>query len=376
MAAHIYLDYNSTTPLAPRVLNVFMDVLQRERGNPSSLHFHGRQSRRLLDQSREEIARFFRVRPHEVLFTSGGTEGAALLLRGFLALHPQPHVITSEAEHSCVYQTLKQMEKKGTAVTFLPVGVWGAVRPAQVEEAIRPETQLITLMGANNETGVLTDIEGVAALAKKRGIPFIVDGVAWLGKESFSLPPGVSAIFFSGHKIYAPKGVGFCICRQGLKLEPLFVGGGQEYQRRSGTENVAAIAALAEAIRLLAEEGGKKIPEMRRLRDRFEQELVAALPHVIVNGEGPRVSNTSNLSFLGMEGEALLIYLDREGLSVSHGSACASGALEPSRILLSMGMPLSQARASLRFSIGYQTTEEEISEAVKRIVKAVRALQT
>lgn len=372
MASRIYLDYNATTPLDPRVLKVFIDQLQAEGGNPSSLHFHGQQSRRLLDRSREEIARFFRVRPHEVLFTSGGTEAAALLLRGFIALRPGCHILTSQAEHACVYQTLKQMESKGTSVTFLPTGSWGAARLEQVEQALRPDTQLMTLMGANNETGVVTDIEGIAALAQKKGIPFIVDGVGWLGKECFSLPAGVSAIFFSGHKIYAPKGVGFCICRQGLKLEPLFMGGGQEYQKRAGTENVPAIAALAEAIRLLAQEQQKKIPEMRRLRDRFEQGLMAALPGVVINGEGPRVSNTSNLSFLGMDGEGLLIQFDQEGISASHGSACASGALEPSRVLLAMGMPLSQARASIRFSIGYQTTEEEVDEAVKRIVKVVK----
>lgn len=375
MAPRIYLDYNATTPLDPRILKIFIEELQAEGDNPSSLHFHGQQSRRTLDRSREAIARFFRVRPHEVLFTSGGTEGAALLLRGLLALHPHWHVITSEAEHACVYRTLKQMEKKGTPVTFLSTGAWGAVHPKQVEEAIRPDTQLIALMGANNETGVLTDIEAIAALAQKKGIPFIVDGVAWLGKEQFSLPAGVSAIFFSGHKIYAPKGIGFCICRQGLKLEPLFIGGGQEYQKRAGTENVAAIVALAEAVRLLALEQGEKILKMRRLRDHFEQALMAALPDIIVNGEGPRISNTSNLSFLGIDGESLLIHLDREGLSASHGSACASGALEPSRILLAMGMPLSQARSSIRFSIGYSTTEEEIDEAIDRIVKVVKALR-
>lgn len=376
MASRIYLDYNATTPLDPRVLNVFTEQLQEERGNPSSLHFYGKQSRRLLDQSREKIAHFFGVRPHEVLFTSGGTEGAALLLRGLVSLNPSLHLVTSEGEHACVYQTLKQMEKKGTPVSFLTTGSWGAVRLEQVEQAIRSDTQLITLMAANNETGVLTDLEGIAALAHKKKIPLIVDGVGWLGKELFSLPLGVSAIFFSGHKIYAPKGVGFCLCRQGIKLEPLFVGGGQEYQKRAGTENISAIAALAEAIHLIDQEQKKKIPEMRKLRDYFEQALIAHLSDVVINGKGPRVSNTTNLSFLGVDGEALLIQLDREGICASHGSACASGALEPSRILLAMGMPLSQARSSIRFSLGYQTTEEEIREAITRIVKIVKKLRS
>jgi cysteine desulfurase len=373
----IYLDYNASTPLDPRLLPSLIRELQ-EIGNSSSIHFHGQQRRRQLEQSRELIARFFQVKPHEVIFTSGGTEGAALLLQGIMQPHPTGHVISSSAEHACVYHTLKELEKRGAELTYLPTGVWGAVKPEDVERAIRPQTRLITLMAVNNETGVLTDLEAIAAIAQRARIPFIVDGVAWLGKEAIHLPSGVSAIFFSGHKVYGPKGVGFCICRQSLKLTPLIVGGGQEFQRRAGTENLPGIVALGEAIALLSQEQEHSISHMRQLRDRLEKELLERVPDVIVNGAGPRVSNTTNLAFLGVDGESLLMNLDGEGISVSHGSACSSGALEPSRILLGMGIPLAQARSSLRFSVGRMTTEAEIETAVviiQRVVERLRALK-
>jgi cysteine desulfurase len=374
----IYLDYNASTPLEPRLLPSFIRELEGI-GNPSSIHFHGQQRRRQLEQSRELIAQFFQVKPHEVIFTSGGTEGAALLLQGIMQSYPTGHMISSTVEHACVYRTLKELEKRGAELTCLPTEAWGAVKPEEVECAIRPQTRLITLMAANNETGVLTDLEAIAAIAQRARIPFIVDGVAWLGKEVIHhLPDGVSGIFFSGHKVYGPKGVGFCICRQSLKLTPLLVGGGQEFQRRAGTENLPGIVALGEAIELLSQEQEQSISHMRQLRDRLESELVRHVPDVVVNGTGPRVSNTTNLAFLGVDGESLLMNLDGEGISVSHGSACSSGALEPSPVLLGMGIPLAQARSSLRFSVGRMTTEAEIETAVatiQRVVQRLRALK-
>jgi cysteine desulfurase len=372
----IYLDYNASTPLDLRVLKVFIKELEADLGNPSSIHFHGQQCRRKLEQSRQTIARFFKVKPNEVIFTSGGTEGSSLLLQGIMLQDPMGHVISSGAEHACVYQTLKELKKRGANISFLATGQWGAVRPQDVEQAILPNTRLITLMAANNETGVMTDLEAIAAIAQRANIPFVVDGVAWLGKEQIHIPSGVSALFFSGHKIYAPKGVGFCICRQNVKLTPLLVGGGQEYNRRSGTENLAGIVAMAEAITLLEQDQESTIAHMRRLRNQLEQELLSHLPDVVVNGSGPRVSNTTNLAFLGVDGETLLMNLDMEGISVSHGSACASGALEPSRILLEMGLPLSRARSSLRFSLGRMTTEAEIQQAIATIIRLVQRLRS
>ncbi len=371
----IYLDYNASTPLDPRVLKVLVKELEEE-GNPSSLHFHGQRCRRVLDESRQTIARFFHVKPHEVIFTSGGTEGAALLIQGVMSRHPTGHILSSGTEHACVYQTLKELEKKGASVTFLPTGQWGAVNPEDVERAIQPDTRLMTFMAANNETGVLTDLAPLAALAQRHRIPLIVDGVAWLGKASNPLPPGVSAAFFSGHKIYAPKGTGFCLCSSALKLTPLFFGGHQEYQRRAGTENLPGIVAMAEAIRLLQQEQEIAIAHMRQLRDEFEQELQTHLVDVVVNGAGPRLSNTTNLAFLGVDGESLLMNLDMEGISVSHGSACSSGALEPSRILLAMDMPMKQALASIRFSLGRTTTKAHMQTAADIVIRLVKRLRS
>lgn len=369
----IYLDHNASTPIDPRVLKILIKELQEEIGNPSSTHFHGQQLRKILEQSRLSISNFFKVKPQEIIFTSGGTEAASLLIQGIIK--QGQHVISSSVEHACIYQTLKEMEKRGASVTFLPVGLEGAVKPEEVEKAIRPDTKLITLMAANNETGVLTDLEAIASIALKHQIPFVVDGVAALGKEKITLHPGISAIFFSGHKIHAPKGNGFFICRQNLRLTPLFFGGGHENNKRPGTENLSGIAALAEAITIISENQDTMIQNMRDLRNFFEKELCSRLPNVIVNGTGPRVSNTSNLAFLGIDGEDLLIHLDMEGISVSHGSACSSGALETSRILLEMGIPLSQARSSIRFSLSRDTTKEEIETVIETIVKVVNRLK-
>jgi cysteine desulfurase len=371
----IYLDHNASTSLDPQILKILIKELEEEEGNPSSTHFEGRQIRRKLEQSRQTIASFFKVKPNEIIFTSGGTEGAALLIQGIMLQYPSGHVISSGSEHACVYQTLKALEKRAAQVTFLTAGLAGAVQPEEVEQAIRPETRLITLMAVNNETGVMTDLESIAVIAQRHQIPFVVDGVAWLGKALVQIPAGVSALFFSGHKFHAPKGIGFCICRQSLRLTPLFMGGSQEQQHRAGTENLPGIVALAKAVAILEKQQELAIDHMRRLRDQLEMQLIAALPQVVVNGTGPRVSNTSNLAFLGVDGEALLMNLDMAGISVSHGSACSSGALEPSRILLEMGIPLSQVRSSIRFSLSRNTTESEISAAVAAIIQIVNRLR-
>lgn len=367
----IYLDFNAGTPVDPRLSKILINELNNEVGNPSSSHYFGRQARQKLDQSRENIAHFFSVKTNEIIFTSGGTEGASLLIRGLMLTKPNGHIISTAVEHAATYHTLLDLQKQKNPVTFLPVGARGAVQPEEVEKAITPQTRLITLMAVNNETGVMTDIEAIATIAHAHRIPFIVDAVAWLGKEKVSLYPGISALFFSGHKIHAPKGIGFCICRSTLKLCPLFLGGEQEYNRRAGTENLPGIIALSEAIKLLKNED-EMIAHMRSMRDLLEKELLSRLPNVTVNGSGPRICNTSNLAFQGCDGEALLIELDLEGIAVSHGSACASGALEPSRVLLKMGISLSQARSSLRFSVGRTTTEDEIYRVVNSLTRIVK----
>lgn len=374
MKKRIYLDNNGSTLIDPRVLEVVVNDLGNHYGNPSSVHSFGQDSRNRLIKARSTIAQVFCVKSNEVIFTSGGTESLNMLLRGFLEKN-KGHVITSSVEHSCVYSTLKALENGDRSVTYLSPGLWGGITVDAVEEALRPDTRLIALMSVNNETGVKTDIEGIAALAQERSIPFFVDGVAQLGKEPIVIPSGVSAICFSGHKIHAPKGVGLAIIRNNLKFPSLCTGGFQEYGRRGGTENMPGIVGLAEAIRLLPLELPQASQKMSSLRDRLEQGILANIPGVNVNGQGPRVSNTTNLSFADIEGEMLATSLDMEGVAVSHGSACASGALEPSRILLNMGISPALAHSSLRFSLSRFTTEEEIDaciQIVTRIIKRMR----
>jgi cysteine desulfurase len=371
MAKRIYLDHNSSTPIDARVLRSVIKEFEEEVGNPSSIHFHGQKCRQRLDHCRQIVASFLQVKRHEIIFTSGGTEGANLLLNGITQLYSNSHLITSSAEHSCVYQTLKELEKKGVEISFLNTGAWGAVRPEAVKDALRPSTRCICLMAVNNETGVKTDLDAIAAIAQEKGIPFIVDAVALLGKEPFSIHPGVSAMFFSGHKLHAPKGIGFIFCRNSIKLAPFLLGGSQEFNRRAGTENLPGIVGLATAIEILIQEQGQASAHMQKMRDRLEHGLQTQLRDIIINGEGPRVVNTSNSSFLGVDGESLLIGLDIEGISVSHGSACSSGALEPSRILINMGLPLAQARSSIRFSVSRFTTEQEIDTCIGIVTKLV-----
>lgn len=376
MSQRIYLDHNATTPIDSDVLKVVIEGL-KETGNPSSIHFDGQQSRRKLEASRESIARFLQVRPEEILFNSGGTEGAHFFLDGIMEMHPKGHLLTSSVEHACVYRSAEHLLKRGYEVSFLSVGPWGAPLPEQVEEAIRPDTRLICLMAANNETGTVTDSAAIAEIAKKHEIPFVVDGVTLLGKEPFQIPEGISGMFFSGHKIHAPRGIGFCFCRRGLKLNPTFLGGLQEFNKRAGTENIAGIMGLAKAVELFRDGNLEKYTQqMRDFRNTFEKGLFQELQDIVINGEGPRISNTSNLSFLGIEGEVLLMQLDLlAGISASHGSACASGTLEPSRILTNMGLPASRIRSALRFSLSRTTTEEEVNKAVGCIVDLVKKLR-
>jgi cysteine desulfurase len=289
-------------------------------------------------------------------------------IRGLILEGRPCHIITSDVEHSCVHATIKSLETLGHYTTFLKPGLYGAVTPEAVRAAITPETKLIALMAVNNETGVKTDIKAIGQIAHEHHIPFFVDGVALLGKEPFEIHLGVSMISFSGHKCHAPQGVGFCYIRSGIKCRPLLTGGEQEYGRRAGTENVIGIAALGKSIELLAEELPAAARRMELLRQKFEATILAALPHASINGQGPRTTNVSNIAFAGVDGETLLMELDRDGVAASHGSACASGSLEPSRVLLNMGIPLELVRSSIRFSLSRLNTEEEIDRAAQIVI--------
>lgn len=367
----IYLDHNATTSLDPRVLH----AMYQDHGllaNPSSIHFFGQKAKKALLGAREEIASYLKVKPREILFTSGGTEAINLGLRGLL-MGKTGHIVSSDCEHSAVYETLQSLAKKDWKISFLPCKSWGAPLPEHIEAALTADTKLIVLSWVNSETGVKADMLNIASLAHKRGIPLLVDGVSLMGKEIFEIPLGVSAMAFSGHKFHAPKGTGFLYFSSDLKLEPLFTGGGQEFGKRPGTENLEGILGLAKAVSLLKEELPAKSHQMQDLRDHFELSLRKRLGNVHVNGEGPRVVNVSNLYFEGIDGEDLLLQLDMQGLAASHGSACSSGSLEPSRVLVNMGYGMKRAKSSLRFSLSRFTTKEEIDQAIAIVVNCLEA---
>ncbi len=368
----IYLDNNASTFVDPLVIDAVSHTLRSQPGNPSSSHSYGREARSVLIQSRETIASYLNVRPKEIIFTSGGTEGANMAIRGIMAASGKGHIITSNLEHTCVHSQMNLLQEEGCEITFLNPGERGAANADEVAFAIKKNTKMIALMAVNNETGIKTDIKKIAQIAEKENIPFFVDGVALFGKEPFEIPSGVSAISFSGHKFHAPKGCGFMFIRKGLKIKPLLVGGEQEYNLRGGTENLADIAGMAEAVRILEKILPTASKNMLELRTHFENSLNNVLgERMFINGEGERVCNTVNIGFFGVDGESLLVALDREGIAASHGSACASGALEPSRILLNMGIPLEKARQSIRFSLSRFTTREEIDYTVDVIIRLV-----
>jgi cysteine desulfurase len=375
MTQRIYLDNNATTGVDPRVLEAMLPELSFIPGNPSSVHFFGQKAKQRLQNAREHIAAFLKVKPQEIIFTSSGTEAMNLLLKGLFSDGVTGHAITSNVEHSCVYNTLLNMSKKGLDVSFLPAGLLGAVQPQQVQQAIRSDTRFITLPAVNGETGVKHDVDAIAQIAQHAGIPLIIDGVAWLGKELFTIHPGISAMGFSAHKIHGPKGVGFAFIRSDLKLHPQILGGGQEYGLRAGTENLSGIVGLGMAVELLKTELPAATKRMAMLRDRFETQLLNRDFPVIINGAGPRICNTSNLSFPKELGEDLLIALDMAGIAASHGSACSTGSLEPSRILTQMGIPFEMAKTAIRFAISRYTTEEEIDQAVEIIDMVIKKLK-
>ncbi len=364
----IYLDNNSTTSLDPEVFSIIQPLMQKLLGNPSSVHSFGRHAKGLLIDAKTRCSRFFNVDPEEILFTSGATEALNFFIN---CLPKNGHVITSSLEHAAIIEPLKAC---GREITFLdPTPGSGAVSPSQVQKAVKENTAMIILSGANNETGICIDLDGIAQVAENFQIPFVVDGVALLGKSPLSLPSGVTAACFSGHKIHAPLGVGAIICRKGFKKRPFILGGAQQKGLRAGTENLPAIAGFAKALELLKD---KWIDQMAHLRDHFEAELSKNFPDAIIHGKAEkRVCNTSNIAFPGVDGETLLFQLDLAGIAASHGSACSSATISVSRVLLSMGIEPAIARSSIRFSLSRFTTEEEINISIRIITDIVSALR-
>ena len=380
------MDANATTPLLPEVFEAMRPYWMEHYGNASSIHQHGQHARSAVEQSRATIARLLRGLNSEIVFTSGGTESDNLALFGVLSpesTHGEPaHLITTTIEHHAVLHAAEALEKTGVEVTYIPVTPEGLIEPAALKAAIRANTKLVSIMYANNETGVIQPIHELAAIAHQAGALFHTDAVQVTGKLPLDLSAdgplkNVDLLTFSGHKMYAPKGIGVLFVRRNVRLAPMMHGGTHERQRRAGTENVACIVGLGKAAQLASEWLTTEGPtQLTALRDRFEQGILSQIEETGINGDGaPRVSNTSNLYFDHLEAEALVIALDLKGISVSGGSACQSGAAEPSHVLTAMGLTPARARASIRFSFSRLTTQEEIDEALKIIPAAVARLR-
>lgn len=377
----IYLDYNATTPLAPGVLSAMMPYLERVYGNPSSIHQAGREARAAIDAARDRLAGLLRVKPHELVFLSGGTESDNLAVLGLARARASRgrHLITSATEHHAVLEAVEALQKReGFEVTLLQPDACGRIEPEQLAEAIRPDTVLVSLMSANNETGVRLPIERFAAICRERDILFHSDMVQSFGKEAFDLSElGVDAASFAAHKFGGPKGAGLLYLRSGVPIQPLLHGGRHENQRRPGTEAVPAIVGMAEAAEQALRDLPRTAPRLRELRDRLERGIAATCPGVRLNGQGAdRLPNTTNASFPDLDGEMLLIGLDLEGLCVSSGSACMVGSVLPSHVLLAMGVDRALAGSTVRFSLGKETTAAEIDQAIDALRRVVERQQT
>jgi cysteine desulfurase len=375
----IYFDHNATTPITPEVLAAMLPYLTEEYGNASSIHAYGQNAREAVEQARSSVAALVGARGADIMFTSGGTESNNHAILGAVGAAPgkAKHVIMSAIEHVAVLDSCKALAKRGVDLTVLPVDREGLANPEDVRTAIRPETVLITLMLANNEIGTIQAIEEIGKIAAEKGIVFHTDAVQAAGKIPIDVEKlGVDLLSISAHKFNGPKGVGALYIRKGSQLEPLMYGGHSERDRRPGTEDVAAIAGMGKAAEFARMAMREENDPIRSLRDRLERGLLNRVPQSWVNGaRAPRVPNTSNLTFPFIEGEAMVIALDLKGIACSTGAACSSGAVEPSHVLMALGLAPEDARATLRLSLGHQTTEEEIDFALETIPPVIERLR-
>jgi cysteine desulfurase len=372
----VYLDNNATTPVLPEVFEAMRPFYLEEFGNASSIHHYGQHARAAVEKARASVAALLHARPAEIVFTSGGTEADNLGVFGLVARGD--HVITSTIEHHAVLNTCKRLEQMGCEVTSIPVNGRGEVDPDDVRKAFRPNTKLVSIMMANNETGVVQPVEEIGRIAREADVFFHTDAVQAAGKIPIDVEKiACDALSISGHKIHAPQGTGALFIKKGTLIQPLLYGGSHERQRRAGTENLPGIVGLGKATELgkkWLESGGPT--EMAALRDRLQNALLTTVEGSGVNGLGaPRVPNTTNLWFDHVEGEALVIALDLKGLAVSSGAACSSGAIEPSHVLLATGLSHQRARASIRLSLGKQTTPQDIDFAISVIPETVGRLR-
>ena len=372
----VYLDNNATTPVLPEVLDAMRPYFGEHFGNASSIHHHGQETRSAVERARESVATLLGCRPAEVVFTSGGTEADNLAIFGLA--RPGDHVITSTVEHHAVLNSCKQLQERGVDVTFVPVDGRGVVNPDDVRRALRRNTKLVTIMYANNETGVIQPVEEFGKICAEADVYFHTDAVQAASKIPIDVKAiGCDLLSMSGHKFHAPQGIGALYVRKGTKLEALFYGGSHERSRRAGTENVPGIVGLGKAAELaLSSFAAGEDRALAALRDKLQRAILEKVDSAGVNGEGaPRVTNTANIYFDYIEGEALVIALDLKGLSVSTGAACSSGAIEPSHVLIAMGLSPDRARASIRFSLGKQNTVEDVDFALQLVPSAVERLR-
>src|SRR5260370_1247225 len=372
----VYLDNNATTPVLPEVFDAMRPFYVEEFGNASSIHHYGQHARAAVEKARASVAALLHARPAEMVFTSGGTEADNLGIFGLVGRGD--HVITSTIEHHAVLNTCKRLEQTGCEVTSVPVSGRGEVDPDDVRKALRSNTKLISIMMANNETGVVQPVEEIGKIAQEADVFFHTDAVQAAGKVPIDVKAiACDALSISGHKIHAPQGTGALYIKKGTLIQPQIYGGSHERQRRAGTENLPGIVGMgkaAEISRHWLESGGAT--EMSAMRDRLQDAILGAMEDIGVNGLGaPRVPNTTNLWFDHVEGEALVIALDLKGLAVSSGAACSSGAIEPSHVLLAMGLSHQRARASIRLSLGKQTTPQEVDFAIGVIPETVARLR-
>lgn len=372
----VYLDNNATTPVLPEVFEAMRPYFAEHFGNASSIHHHGQETRAAVERARESVAELLGCKSSEIVFTSGGTEADNLAISG--VVRAGDHLISSTIEHHAVLNSCKHLEAMGCEVTYVRVDGRGQVDPDDVRGAVRPRTRLITIMMANNETGVLQPVEEIGKIAAEAEVNFHTDAVQAAGKVAIDVNRlGCDLLSISGHKLHGPQGVGALYVRKGTILEPMFHGGSHERSRRAGTENVPGIIGLGKAAQLATEslERGDLV-EMSAMRDRVEQKILTEIEATGVNGAGaPRIPNTTNIHFDYIEGEALVIALDLKGLAVSTGAACSSGAIEPSHVLTAMGLPPEVARASLRFSLGKQNTPEDVQFALDLVPRTVARLR-
>ena len=372
----VYLDNNATTPVLPEVFETMQAYFGERFGNASSIHHHGQETRAAVERARESVAALLGGGASEIVFTSGGTEGDNLAIFGLT--RPGQHVISSTVEHHAVLNSCRHLEASGCEVTYVPVNGQGQVDPDDVRRALRPNTGLITIMMANNETGVLQPVEEIGRIAAEADVYFHTDAVQAAGKVAINVKRiECDLLSISGHKINAPQGVGALYVRKGTTLRPMLFGGSHERSRRAGTENVPGIVALGKAAELAREAFSRgDLEQMSRMRDRLEQTILSQVESTSVNGQGaPRVPNTSSIYFECIEGEALVIALDLKGVAVSTGAACSSGAIEPSHVLTAMGMSPERARGSLRFSLGKQNTPEDVDFALSLLKDSVGRLR-